>query len=563
MNIKGSGFVDDSENSQSGFVNDNPQSGFVGNTSEFVTEVLSDGQTMLQAQTFSDVLLDANGAMSDLYRRTHNTGKKEIVKRIKSQYKDNPKYRELFIKEYENLDGLQHHNIVRSNNRGEDNQGLWYSMEYIDGYTLSDIIRDNSIRNDSDKLSVLRQILEGLIYIHKRDIVHRDLKPENIMVTSAGYNVKIIDFGLATSMAFDEDLKYAGTRRYMSPEQKRDSKSVDCKTDIYAFGLIMAEFLCGRYPDNRDLSFVSNDKYRWIIQKCIEYDKSKRYNNCDEILEELRDKQTLIPDEVSSLIADIVEDGIVSPAERARLDSAIRQYDLDENVVNSELNYQLEKVQDRIRKERTSKIVKYSLAVLALLILGSVLYLLFDKKPEETVVVDTKDTITPPLSPVVYEYPINCASYVSASKSQAKEGEVIEYRIAEKEGFEIKSVSVNGRKQPTNAQDGSFVMPKRDANIEVVWAEMQKKPKGGNQTLPNPPANHNSIDYGRWTGGWRNGKPDGNGDMEFTQEHLLNRNDLKQRKAYPGDRVKGGYYQDGELQNGTIIRKDGTQEVFY
>ena len=262
-------------------------SGFIPDDEE--TKFLSSGFVVddSQVQNNNEVLLSNEGAMSDTFRKTDPiNGKIEIVKRIKQKFKDNETYRRLFVQEFNNLGGLQHENIVMIFNHGQDSQGLWYSMEYVDGKTLSQIIKSNDIPELSQKLDILRQILSGLQYIHTKGLVHRDLKPDNIMVSNKNRNVKIIDFGLAVSDAFPDNLLKAGTSKYMSPEQKQNAKTADKLSDIYAFGIVMKEFL--------GESYSGKCKYKRIINKCLKINKSERYQRCEEILQDL-DKNSVNP----------------------------------------------------------------------------------------------------------------------------------------------------------------------------------------------------------------------------------------------------------------------------
>lgn len=368
-------------------------SGFV---SELESGFLASGFTTADTSTnYTETLLSDQGAMSDTYRRKSQSGKIEIVKRIKSKYKDDETYKQLFIQEFNVLDGMQNEYVVSIHNHGKDSQGLFYVMEYVDGKTLAQIIKDNDIKDLSGKLNILRQLLDGLQYVHNKGVVHRDLKPDNIMVGNRTKNVKIIDFGLAISDSFPDNLATAGTPKYMSPEQKKDAKKADHLSDIYAFGIIMKEFLGEKSSEIL--------QYKKIIEKCTKDRKSERYQNCSSILADLKEKNKDIPDEIKKLISEIVEDGIVTPTERAQLNAKIIAYDLDEEVVNRELDYQLEKVLERMKKRK----IKICLTSAALLIVAAVVWYVFgnitdDERPTDPVKGSEFDSTTnnPPKLPV-------------------------------------------------------------------------------------------------------------------------------------------------------------------
>lgn len=281
----GSGFVTDAGESASvadaggsGFVTDAGGSGFVSSAQQPAGSGIS--------STFTDIqVLSSQGAMSTVYKGK-KYGKWHIIKRIKPQFKNDPKYRELFLKEFDNGIQLDHPNIVRLEDKGEDADGLWYTMEYVDGRSLDQMIRNRELRSDSMIKNLTLQLCDALSYVHKKQIVHRDLKPENIMVTFRGDNVKVLDFGLAYSDSYDDDLKQVGTKKYAAPEQMTKGNMVDQRADIYALGLILLEMCTGDISD-REANSVENPNFWTIIRKATKADPNERYYNCQEIIDDL------------------------------------------------------------------------------------------------------------------------------------------------------------------------------------------------------------------------------------------------------------------------------------
>ncbi len=226
--------------------------------------------------------LSTQGAMS-LVQKGKFQGKWVIIKRIKSQFRNDAYYRDLFYKEFENAYHLEHPHIVGLIAKGEDAESPYYFMDYVDGRTLSKIIKNKSF--DANLLKNINlQILDALQYVHKKQIYHRDLKPDNIMLTYKGDNVKILDFGLAAADNFDDYLVKAGTAKYSAPEQKNKANTVDQRADIYSFGLILLEILTGT-TNFDDISKIESKTYKKIIRKCINERPSDRYNNCNEIID--------------------------------------------------------------------------------------------------------------------------------------------------------------------------------------------------------------------------------------------------------------------------------------
>jgi len=288
--MEGSGFVTDSEQvAGSGFVTapePSAGSGFVTAPSSAPTSAPAQKTSTGISSTFSDIqVLSSQGAMSTVYKGK-KYGKWHIIKRIKPEFKNNPQYRDLFLKEFDNGIQLDHPNIVRLEDKGEDEEGLWYTMEYVDGRSLDQMIKNHELRSDSIKKSLLMQLCDALSYVHKKQIVHRDLKPENILVTYRGDNAKVLDFGLAYSDSYDDHMKSVGTPRYQAPEQKTKGNMVDQRADIYALGLILLEMCTGDITD-REAKTVDNPNFWTIIRKATKEDPTDRYYNCQEILDDL------------------------------------------------------------------------------------------------------------------------------------------------------------------------------------------------------------------------------------------------------------------------------------
>ncbi len=238
----------------------------------------------LQQSKFTDLKpLSYQGAMSIVFQ-AKQYGKWIIIKRIKPEFKDNVNYKELFIREFENAYHLDHPNIVRLLDKGEDNEGLYYTMEFIDGRPLTELIKNQGLENKKLVPKIAKQILDALTYVHKKQIVHRDLKPDNIYITYRGDNVKIIDFGLADADYFDNNLAKAGTPRYAAPEQMKPGSEIDQRADIYAFGKIFLEMLTGTV-DSNNINKVENEAYRYILEKSLKPQPQNRFHSCEDILD--------------------------------------------------------------------------------------------------------------------------------------------------------------------------------------------------------------------------------------------------------------------------------------
>lgn len=162
-----------------------------------------------------------------------------------------------FVQEAQVLGKLTHPNCVTVYDFGldEDGQFLYMAMEHVAGVSLRTAVR-RGLKFDAI-VEIARQVLQALREAHSLDIVHRDLKPENIHLSfrysSEEQVVKVLDFGIAKLLRGESENsgqgKLFGTPAYMSPEQCRgDSEAIGPMADIYAFGCVMYEMVCGSLP---------------------------------------------------------------------------------------------------------------------------------------------------------------------------------------------------------------------------------------------------------------------------------------------------------------------------
>ena len=286
--------VQNTESEGSGFITEASQSGATtlqtppkSSSSSAGVSQAAFGQSMAVSSRFTDIKpMSTQGAMSTVYQGKQY-GKWIIIKRIKPQFKDNEDYKNLFFKEFENAYHLDHPNIVRILDKGEDEEGAFYTMEYVDGQTLTDLIKTGrTVKDERLTKKLFSQMLDALSYVHKKQIIHRDLKPDNMIVTYRGDNVKILDFGLASADYFDDDLVKVGTPKYAAPEQMTKGNEVDQRADIYALGLILLEMTTGNLND-KNADTVKNPNFQEIIRKSTKPNREDRFYDCQEIMEVL------------------------------------------------------------------------------------------------------------------------------------------------------------------------------------------------------------------------------------------------------------------------------------
>lgn len=154
-----------------------------------------------------------------------------------------------FEREVQNATTLSHPNIVKVLDVDEDDRHYYMVMEYIDGPTLHEYIRDNSPLDIKEVVFFTKQILRGIEHAHQHRIIHRDIKPQNILMTK-NKELKISDFGIARALsetAMTQTNHIMGSVHYLSPEQAK-GKQTDEASDIYSIGIVLFEMLTGHPP---------------------------------------------------------------------------------------------------------------------------------------------------------------------------------------------------------------------------------------------------------------------------------------------------------------------------
>ena len=193
------------------------------------------------------------GAMGAVYRaRQISKDRPAAVKVLRPHLAKNQLFLQRFLREADVMARLSHPNIVRCFGMGKQHGRHYLAMELVEGASLGDWLYRLGRLSVGDAVHIGLAVTRGLQHAHQNGLVHRDVKPDNILLTRDG-QVKLADLGLAKGV-FDEDVSAtqtgqgAGTPVYMAPEQARNARDADPRSDLYALGCVLYHLLTGQFP---------------------------------------------------------------------------------------------------------------------------------------------------------------------------------------------------------------------------------------------------------------------------------------------------------------------------
>ena len=273
-----------------------------------------------------DLLLDRPVALKVLFR----------------EFAVDPSFVERFRREATAAANLSHPNIVGVYDSGESNGTYFIVMEYIEGRSLAQIIRDDGPLSPDRAADVIIDAAAALGFAHRNGTIHRDVKPGNVLISPIG-QVKVADFGIARAITTQENLTQTGTvmgtATYFSPEQAR-GEPVDPRSDVYSLGVVLYETLTGQPPfsgDNpvavaykhvqeaptppRQLDPALPAPLEAITLKALAKNPANRYQSADDLAADLRRFREGQP---------VLAEGVMAPP--VDMTTAVRRTDVGEST---------------------------------------------------------------------------------------------------------------------------------------------------------------------------------------------------------------------------------------
>lgn len=220
-----------------------------GDDLTFVDEADLAVREALQGDFHLEGFLGQGGMSAVFLARETNLNRLVALKVLPTRFTQEASSIERFKQEATIAASLDHPNIVPIHRFGSTSRCLWYTMKYIRGRSLAELLTDLGPLELHDCFGLVEQIAGALHYAHRRDIVHRDMKPANVMLDESGW-AYVCDFGVAKALkkpSLTQTGGTLGTPLYMSPEQLY-GQPLDGRSDQYALAVLAFELLTGRNP---------------------------------------------------------------------------------------------------------------------------------------------------------------------------------------------------------------------------------------------------------------------------------------------------------------------------
>lgn len=257
----------------------------------------------------------AEGGMGIVYKaRSSATGLVVAIKIMRERSRMNPVMLKRFEQEFRTASSVEHPNLVKAIDFGDDKGVPYLVMEFVEGATLSRLVDRDGPLPEAEAVRLVGLVAQGLHRAHKKGIVHRDVKPDNIIVTPEG-QAKLTDMGLVKDLGADLNLTRTGgglgTTHYMAPEQFRNARLADARSDIYGLAATLYAILLGEppfqglgpldtwmkkvhdeFPSPRERNPAISERVDWAIRRGMRGDPAARPATCREFVEDLLGRST-------------------------------------------------------------------------------------------------------------------------------------------------------------------------------------------------------------------------------------------------------------------------------
>lgn len=251
------------------------------------------------------------GGLGVVYKaRRDNTGMLVALKIMYPNFASNKEFVRRFMKEAKFSCQLNHIHVVKGIDFGDSNDVFYFAMEYVEGFTLKQYIKNLGRITEQEAIKIILQATKGLKHIENQNLIHRDIKPDNIMLTQEDQTVKLCDLGLAKCMEDALELTapgvVMGTPHYMSPEQGIAGGVIDIRSDIYSLGITLFHMVSGEVPyqgntavsilnqhvsadlpSPKDINTDLSDSICSIICKMMAKKQEDRYQCCQDLIVDL------------------------------------------------------------------------------------------------------------------------------------------------------------------------------------------------------------------------------------------------------------------------------------
>jgi serine/threonine protein kinase len=206
------------------------------------------------------------GGMGRVFRARHTFLDRIVaLKVLRPDRRDDPDLCARFLREMKGLGRLDHPNVIRATDAGQQGDLLYLVMDYVEGTDLNHLVERLGPLAPAVACELIRQAALGLEYIRAQGLVHRDIKPSNLLLSTAGV-VKVLDLGLVRFEHPEGEQTptdcVMGTGDYLAPEQASHAHAADIRADIYSLGCTLYKLLCGRVP-------YSSPGYSSLAQKIV------------------------------------------------------------------------------------------------------------------------------------------------------------------------------------------------------------------------------------------------------------------------------------------------------